>query len=244
MKNILLTGATSGIGLSVCSALLEQGDRVFAIGRNIDAFLTLANVYSDNRLVVNCFDLGNLDGIEDLISGFCELYGRLDGMVLCAGVEETMPLSLYKIDKVQAIFNINVFSNIEILRVFSKKKNSSDGSSVVFLSSVMSELGQSGKVGYCATKSAILGLVKSAALELSNRKIKVNAVAPAIVQTPMTVKLFDNLSSDQIQIIKDMHPNGFGETSDIVPMILFLLSKGAGWITGQNIKIDGGYSIK
>lgn len=244
MKNILLTGATSGIGLSVCKALLEQGDRVFAVGRNIDALLTLANAYSDNLLVVSCFDLSNLEGIEHLINGFCELYGRLDGMVLCAGLEETMPLSLYKIDKVQAIFNINVFSNIEILRVFSKKKNSNDGSSVVFLSSVMSELGQAGKVGYCATKSAIVGLVKSAALEFSNRKIKVNAVAPAIVQTPMTAKLFDNLSSDQIQTIKDMHPNGFGETSDIVPMILFLLSSGAGWITGQNIKIDGGYSIK
>ncbi|MNL26645.1 3-oxoacyl-[acyl-carrier-protein] reductase FabG [compost metagenome] len=121
---------------------------------------------------------------------------------------------------------------------------SNDGGSIIFFSSLMAELGEAGKIGYCATKSALLGVVRSSALELLKRNIRVNAIAPAIVNTPLTTKLFSGLSDENITEIEKMHPMGFGETSDVVPMIKFLLSDQSRWITGQNIKIDGGYSIK
>lgn len=244
MQNYFVTGATSGIGLDVCEAILKKKHRVLAIGRNAAALSDLMHTYSGDQLVFKSFDLTDLEGIEPLINNLCENHGKLDGLVLCAGVEETLPLSLYKTKKIQSIFNINVFSNIEILRVFSKNKLSNNGASAVLISSVMAELGQAGKVGYCATKAAILGIIKAAALELSARKIRINAIAPAVVNTPMTDKLLSNLSPESIQAIKEMHPGGFGETQDIVPLIMFLLSDGAKWITGQNIKIDGGYSIR
>ena len=155
-----------------------------------------------------------------------------------------MPLTLYSIDRIKKIFDINVFSGIELLRHFSKKKYSNDGASVVYLSSVMGELGQPGKIGYCSTKSAVLGLVRSSALEFAKRKFRVNAISPGVVNTPMSQKLFAEMEDSNIQRIKDMHPLGIGDLEDVIPMIAFLLSDYSRWITGQNIKIDGGYSIQ
>jgi NAD(P)-dependent dehydrogenase (short-subunit alcohol dehydrogenase family) len=145
---------------------------------------------------------------------------------------------------ISSLFKINVFSGIELLRVFYKKRFSNDGYSVIFISSVMAELGQQGKIGYCATKAAITGVVRAASLELTKRRIRVNAISPAIVISPMSDTLLAGTSHDEFTEIKKMHPTGFGTTQDVVPMILFLLSENSKWITGQNIKIDGGYSIK
>jgi NAD(P)-dependent dehydrogenase (short-subunit alcohol dehydrogenase family) len=160
-----------------------------------------------------------------------------------AGKEETLPLISYRPDKMESIFKVNFLANAELVRVFSKKKYSQDNSSIVIVSSVMSILGQPAKVGYCSSKAAILGLVKSAALELAKRRIRINAISPGVVQTPMTDGLFNLLSLEQIEEIRLMHPLGFGHVTDIYPSILFLLSDSSGWITGQNIIIDGGYSI-
>jgi NAD(P)-dependent dehydrogenase (short-subunit alcohol dehydrogenase family) len=131
-----------------------------------------------------------------------------------------------------------------LIRLFSKKKYSNDGASVIFFSSVMGILGQQGKIGYCSSKSAILGLTKSSALELAKRKIRVNAVLPGVVNTPITQKLFSQLEQINIDSIIAMHPLGIGEVEDIVPVVEFLLSDGSRWLTGQNIIIDGGYSIQ
>ncbi|AOW19029.1 hypothetical protein LPB03_07045 [Polaribacter vadi] len=190
------------------------------------------------------FDLSNIDEIENLFKTFNLKDQKLDALIHCAGMEETVPLRMFNPSKVKTIYDINVFSGIELLRYFTKKKYSKDGASVVFLSSVMGVLGQSGKIGYCSTKAAIIGMVKASALEFSKRKIRVNAVLPGIVNTPMTEKLFSQLSEENVNQIIEMHPLGIGEVADVTPMILFLISNKSRWITGQNFIIDGGYSIK
>ncbi len=153
-------------------------------------------------------------------------------------------LPLYSPDKIKQIYDINVFAGIELLRHFTKKKYSNDGASVVFLSSVMGILGQPGKIGYCSSKAAVLGMVKASALEFAKRKIRINAVLPGIVNTPMTQNLFSQLNDDNIKQITEMHPLGLGEVTDVVPIILFLISENSKWITGQSFVIDGGYSVK
>ncbi|MNX90722.1 3-oxoacyl-[acyl-carrier-protein] reductase FabG [compost metagenome] len=225
-------------------ALLREGAMVVGIGRDKSKVTHLLNSYPDDKLCFVHLDLSLVDKIEANFEKEIIPKAKFDGLILCAGKEETLPLSLCKIDKITSLFNINVFACIEILRIFSKKMVSNDGGSIIFLSSVMAELGEAGKIGYCATKSALLGVVRSSALELLKRNIRVNAIAPAIVNTPLTTKLFSGLSDENITEIEKMHPMGFGETSDVVPMIKFLLSDQSRWITGQNIKIDGGYSIK
>lgn len=241
-KRILITGATSGIGLALCEFLLNHNCSVIAVGRDESKIIQLKERYANTLKFVG-LDLNDFSSynkiFEEALSG-----EKFDGFVHCAGIEETMPLTMYNPENVAKIFTINVFSGIELLRSFSKKKYSNDGASVVYISSVMGELGQPGKIGYCSTKAAVLGVVKSSALELAKRKFRVNAVSPGVVNTPMTQKLFSQIEDENIERIKQMHPLGIGEVEDVIPMIVFLLSNNSKWITGQNIKIDGGYSIQ
>lgn len=241
--NILLTGATSGIGFETLKQLIQNGYSVYAIGRD---FSKIASFVENNKthLFTFEFDLANIEQVDHLFSRFLLDNQKFDSLIHCAGIEETLPLTLYSPNKIQNIFNVNVFAGIELLRHFTKKKWSNDGASVVFLSSVMGALGQPGKIGYCATKSALLGVVKSSALEFSKRKIRINAILPGIINTPMTKTLFSTMSESQVEEIKNMHPLGFGEVQDVVPTILFLISGGAKWITGQSFLIDGGYSVQ
>ncbi|SHM61760.1 SDR family NAD(P)-dependent oxidoreductase [Flavobacterium saccharophilum] len=241
-KKILITGATSGIGLALCDFLIGKDCSVIAIGREKSKIANLI-AKGGNKLKFVLLDLNEFHNYSKIFDE--ALAGeKFDGFVHCAGIEETLPLTMYNPDNVKRIFDINVFSGIELLRNFSKKKYSNDGASVVYLSSVMGELGQPGKIGYCATKAAVLGVVKASALELAKRNFRINAISPGVVNTPMTEKLFSQIDAENIQRIKDMHPLGIGNVEDIVPTIAFLLSDFSKWITGQNIKIDGGYSIQ
>lgn len=240
-KNILITGATSGIGKSLAEFLvLNPENQVYGIGRDSSKLGALSGLSNFNFI---SFDLSNLEQIENLFTSEFNSV-KFSSFIHCAGIEETLPLSLYTVNRIQTIFSINVFSAIEILRILTKKKYSEDGGSLVLLSSVMGELGQAGKVGYCSSKAALLGIVKSLALELAKRKIRVNAVSPGIVNTPLTQKLFSQLDEENVQKIIEMHPIGIGEPNDVVSLINFLISDESKWITGQNIKIDGGYSIQ
>lgn len=241
MNNILITGVTSGIGFDLASRLLKYSDYIiWGIGRNEDKISNLKE-YSNFRFLK--FDLNNIELYEDF---FAECFDKIkfNGFVHCAGIEETIPLLLQKPDATNTIFKINLFSAVELLRIISKKKYSVDGASFIFISSVMGKLGQPGKVGYCSTKAAILGMVRAAALELSKRKIRVNAISPGIVDTPLTQKLFSKLDEESIQKIINMHPLGIGAPNKISPLIEFLLNNDSSWITGQNIVVDGGYSIQ
>lgn len=241
--NILLTGATSGIGFETLKQLIAEGHTVYAIGRDFSKIGFFLKEHRSKIFDFN-FDFSDVDKIDRLFIKFNLDNQKFDGLIHCAGIEETLPLSLYSPNKVKNLFDINVFSGIELLRHFIKKKYCNEGASIVFLSSVMGVLGQPGKIGYCATKSALLGLVKSSALEFAKRRIRINAVLPGITNTPMTQKLFTQMNQDQIEEIENMHPLGFGEVHDVVPTILFLISQNARWITGQSIVVDGGYSIQ
>lgn len=240
-RNILVTGATSGIGKGIVEELVKNpGNIVYGIGRDASKVASLQN-YPNFKFI--SFDLYKVEEIENLFKNeFSEI--KFSGFVHCAGIEETLPITLYNPKKVLNIFQLNVFSAIELLRFLSKKKHGVDQASFILLSSVMGELGQPGKVGYCASKSAILGLVKSLALELSKRKIRVNAVSPGIVNTPLTQVLFEQVDVESVKQIKEMHPLGVGEVDDVVGMLMFLLSDQSKWVTGQNLIIDGGYSIQ
>ncbi|MNQ29794.1 3-oxoacyl-[acyl-carrier-protein] reductase FabG [compost metagenome] len=228
--------------MSLCEFLLNQNCKVIAVGRDESKISHLVNKFIKSLNFIS-IDLNAFDDYEKIFEKIFE-NEKLDGFVHCAGIEETLPLTIYSVDRIKKIFDINVFSGIELLRHFSKKKYSNDGASVVYLSSVMGELGQPGKIGYCSTKSAVLGLVRSSALEFAKRKFRVNAISPGVVNTPMSQKLFAEMEDSNIQRIKDMHPLGIGNLEDVTPMIAFLLSDYSRWITGQNIKIDGGYSIQ
>lgn len=241
--NFIVTGATSGIGFETLKQLVKNNHRVIAIGRDFSKINSYVE-NNKNQIEHFVFDFVNVNNIEKLFSDIELNNEKFDGLIHCAGVEETIPLTLNTPAKVKQIYDINVFAGIELLRHFTKKKYSNNGASVVFLSSVMGVLGQPGKISYCSSKAAVLGMVKAGALEFAKRKIRVNAVLPGVVKTPMTKNLFEQIGQQRLEQITEMHPLGLGDVEDVVPTILFLLSDNSKWITGQNFVVDGGYSIQ
>ena len=107
----------------------------------------------------------------------------------------------------------------------------------------MGSLGEKGKVAYCGSKAAVKNMVKPLALELASNQIRVNSISPGLILTEMTQKLFDSISLQNVQNIKDKHPLGIGEVNDVSNLCIYLLSDSSKWMTGSNITIDGGYSI-
>lgn len=141
------------------------------------------------------------------------------------------------------MFDINVFSGIEMTKIITKKKFcDNEGVSIVFIASIMSVLGQPGKVAYSSSKSALIAMSKSMALELAPRGIRVNCISPAMVKTPLSEKMFLELPESTKVNIERMHPLGIGEPDDIANAVVYLLSNASNWVTGTNLIIDGGYS--
>jgi NAD(P)-dependent dehydrogenase (short-subunit alcohol dehydrogenase family) len=138
-----------------------------------------------------------------------------------------------------------VFSAIEFIKRLMKKKYKSEQQSYVIISSVMGVVGNKGLVSYSASKGAIISMVKSMALELAAKGIRVNCISPGHVKdSEMSINKEMYLSEQANETIKNNHPLGLGSCNDVASLIEFLLSENSKWITGQNIIIDGGYSIQ
>ncbi|NLT01067.1 MAG: SDR family oxidoreductase [Acholeplasmataceae bacterium] len=245
LKNlvVLITGASSGIGKQCAIDVSNAGANVILFGRNRDRLDEVYKNLSPGNHLAFQVDITDYDKIEPLIEEIVDKVGKISGFVSCAGVESTLPIQALKPNVYKELFSINVIAGFEIARIISKKKFfKTEGASFVFLSSIMSVLGAKGKIAYCSSKSALLAGVKAMALELAPKKIRVNCVSPAIVETEMTQKMFKELPEDSKSELLAKHLLGFGKPSDISNLVKFLLSDQSRWITGTNLIIDGGYS--
>jgi NAD(P)-dependent dehydrogenase (short-subunit alcohol dehydrogenase family) len=242
----LITGATSGIGKSVVLSLLNQGAKVIAIGRNSKKLILLKNETNNkNNLILEEKDLSNCGGLDKWILNIAKKYGKLKGLVLSAGIQQIMPISLsLSVEKSKELFEINYFSSMQIAKGFcDRRANIGKGSSVIFLSSIASIKGNTGIIGYAASKGAINSAVKSLALEVAKLGIRVNAVLPGFVKTEMTLRWKEIYNKKYIEKINNEYPLGIGKAEDVTGPILFLLSEESKWITGSEIIVDGGASL-
>lgn len=243
-KTILITGASSGIGASCCKLLSQYGANVLLLGRDSSKLSGVLRKLEPGDHSVLSFDLENIEDIENQLLPFLEKYKKIYGFIHSAGIDITLPIANLTNSHYLKIFNINVFSALEISRILSKKKYIPDGgSSFVFIASIMGIIGSGGKTAYSASKGALISAVRSMALEFVTKKIRVNCISPAIVQTKLVDNLFSNLSDEAVNSIVKSHPSGLGKPSDIASACLYLISEEARWVTGSNLIIDGGYSI-
>ena len=142
------------------------------------------------------------------------------------------------------IYRTNNLSGFELMRQLSSIKNMNKGGSIIFISSITAIIGRSGVAAYAASKGAMISATKSFALELAKRQIRVNCISPGTILTPMMQNYLNDLDEISRQKRVDGFPLGLGETTDISNACIYLLSDASRWITGQNIIIDGGYTIK
>lgn len=242
---VLITGASSGLGKDAAIRLNSLGVFTVLCGRNEVKLNEVKQELSiPEKSEVLVIDFENFSSIKPWLKESAQLSGLFTGFVHCAGVDITKPYKLLKDADFDLLYKLNITTPFTIAKelinksVFSKK-----GGSLIWMGSVMGTLGQKGKIAYTANKSAINGLVKSLALELAPRKIRVNSIAPGIVKTPLTEDLFSKLSPESVVEIKKMHPLGVGSPEDVSNLIAFLISDQSKWITGTTHYIDGGYHI-
>lgn len=242
-KRIVVTGASSGIGASTAELCASLGAKVLLLGRDEIRLNQICSRLSGEGHVVLAMDLTAYDLLEEKVIILLQSFGPIDGMVHSAGMEMTRPLKMLKPKNLQEIFEINVTAGLNLARILTKSGNwSSEGGSIIFISSIVGEVGQPGKIGYSASKGALIAAAKSMALEFANKQIRVNCILPAMVRTPMSEKLLDSLSNDAREKIEKMHPLGIGSVEDVSNACIFLLSDFSKWITGTAMVVDGGYS--
>jgi NAD(P)-dependent dehydrogenase (short-subunit alcohol dehydrogenase family) len=229
-KTVLVTGASSGIGQATAKECVRLGATVVATGRNAGRLAELTEV------TAIAADLTDEASVEQLVAQL----PKLDGVVLCAGVNNEFPVQVASRKKVDSVMETNFFAQIGLLRMLLKKKVLNDGTSVVALSSIggMEDF-TPGQAAYGASKAALLSWMKYAAKELAPRRIRVNCICPGHIVTPMNEKLAH--SPEKTAAYEQAIPlQRFGQPEEIAYGIVYLLSEASAWVTGTALKIDGG----
>jgi NAD(P)-dependent dehydrogenase (short-subunit alcohol dehydrogenase family) len=245
-KQIVITGASSGIGRAAAIACSTAGATLLLLARNSERLQVTYNALSPGRHQSVSVDLTKNDKLEEIITQFTEANGKIDGIVHSAGIEMTVPLQMVKKEHFENLFSINVIAGFELSRIVAKKKflNTEKGASFVFISSIRALNGQEGSIVYSASKGALISGIRAMALELAPKKIRVNSISPSIVKTEMIDALFETIPEETMHKMSDAHPLGFGTPDDVAFACIYLLSDAGRWMTGSNLVIDGGYSVR
>ena len=234
--NILVAGGSSGIGLSILKKLDENGHSLTVIARQFDD-IDKQKINIKNRYYA---DFLYPDKIQDV---FKNINDKFEALVILFGVYDFTLVSKLDSPSLEKVFKVNVFSPALIIKFFSKS-NFVKGSSVVIISSVSSIKSSPGDLIYSSSKSALLGVVRTFSLELSKKKIRVNSISPGLINSRTSEKIQNTLGDVFFKKILDNYPLGIGKPDDIYEMIEFLISKNSSWLTGQNLVLDGGFSLK
>lgn len=244
-KTIVVTGASSGIGQQVAISCSQMGAKVVLIARNKERLEETKKQLSGKGHLSISYDLTDLEHQKELVQGIVSKMGPIDGLVNCAGISATLPLKLMKPEKVEELFRTNVFASIELTRqVLGIKNVNKEGASIIFFASVMGCVGENAKSLYSLTKGALISGCRSLALEYAPKKVRINVVSPGVIETPINKNQPYLADPEKRKATEALHPLGLGKTEDISNTCVFLLSDASRWITGQNIIVDGGYTIK
>lgn len=245
-KSIIITGASSGIGRQCAVSCSRSGGRIILMGRNMERLKdTLRLMERKEDHVIISIDLTDFEKVEYIVRELVDKEGKIDGLVNCAGVSATLPLNMVRPDKLNDFFRTNVQSAINLTRIVTRQSHFSEaGGSIIFISSVMAEVGESGKSMYSMTKGALTAGSRSLAIELAPRKIRINCISPGVVETPMSKNAVYSQTEESMNKIKELHPLGLGHPEDIAYACIYLLSDASRWITGTNLIADGGYTAR
>lgn len=240
-RTILVTGATSGIGKATAIYLSKLGARVVASGRNSARLDETLAALEGTGHIGRLFDLADLDAIVPWLKALCVEIGPLNGIAHCAGVQATRPIQAVKPDFVMDVLTQNLGAALMLAQGFRLKACHGNPASLVYCSSSAALKTAPGNVVYAASKGGIVSAVKGLGVELVRDGVRVNAVAPAMVDTPMSDQFRTILSEENFQRVVDMHPLGLGRPDDVAAAIAFLLADTSRWITGSILSVDGGF---
>jgi 3-oxoacyl-[acyl-carrier protein] reductase len=239
-KIALVTGGSRGIGRATAQVLAEQGAEVAIsyVGNEAAAKETVSSIEAaGGKAQALRFDVSETAATEQAIAEFAKRAGRLDILVANAGIAIDGLLLRLKEDDFDRILAVNLKGAVASARAAIKVMMRAKAGRVIFLSSVVGEMGNAGQTAYAASKAALIGVTKSIAREYASRNITVNAVTPGYVDTDMTHGLSDELRQKMLESV----PLGRTATSrEVAAAIAFLASDEAGYVTGTALRVNGG----
>lgn len=240
-KTIVVTGAGSGIGRYTCIVASNQGAKVVLLDLSESGMQTTLSMMAGTGHKYYIIDLMNIDSLASLAKNIVDEYGGIHGLVHCAGISSRKPLNVLKRDGFLKLMDINFFSFVELVKLLAKKGRMADGGSIVAISSISSIKGYKAKTEYCVSKASVDAFVRCMALELASRKIRINTVMPAVVNTPLAAKA--HLINQVVSVEEQPAPLGVTEPEEVANLIVFLLSDATKTVTGTSLLIDGGITI-
>lgn len=240
-KIALVTGGTTGIGLATAQRLADEGATVIATGRNPDTLQKAKETLGD-RVEVLASDASDPAAIEALVAKIEKDHGRIDLLFLNAGIAKFAPLEVAPVEDFDQMWSVNVRGPWLALKAASRIL--AEGASVVVNTSVVNVKGLAGATAYGATKAALRSIVRAAAVELADRNIRVNAVSPGPIETPIYAKM--GMPSEQLDafakgIVEQVPLSRFGAATDIAAAVAFLGSADAAYINAAELPVDGGF---
>ena len=235
-KNIIVTGASGGIGNAIIKKLSEAGANILASGTRIEKLEQLKKNFEGIKILK--FDISQSDKIEEFIENATgELGGSLDGIINNAGITQDNLAIRMSLDEWQKVININLTSTFLMSKFAIKKMLKNKSGKIVNITSVVGHTGNLGQANYTASKAGIVAMSKSLATEYAKKNININCISPGFIKTAMTDKIDDKFKE---VIISKIPSARLGEPEDIANAVLFLSSDLSNYINGETLHVNGG----
>jgi 3-oxoacyl-[acyl-carrier protein] reductase len=235
-KNIIVTGASGGIGNAIIKKLSEAGANILASGTRIEKLEELKKNFEGLKILK--FDISQSDKIEEFIeNATSELGGSLDCIVNNAGITQDNLAIRMSLDEWQKVININLTSTFLMSKFAIKKMLKNKSGKIVNITSVVGHTGNLGQANYTASKAGIVAMSKSLAIEYAKKNININCISPGFIKTAMTDKIDDKFRE---VIISKIPSARLGEPDDIANAVLFLSSDQSNYINGETLHVNGG----
>tara|TARA_Y100000816_G_C26024928_1_gene536356 strand:+ start:430 stop:1167 length:738 start_codon:yes stop_codon:yes gene_type:complete len=235
-KNIIVTGASGGIGNSIIKILYEHDANLLATGTKVEKLEELKSKFKNLKILK--FDISNIENIEEFIENATkELGGNLDCLVNNAGVTKDNLAIRMSLDEWKKVVDINLTSTFLLSKFAIKKMLKNKSGKIVNITSVVGHTGNLGQANYTASKAGIIAMSKSLSIEYAKKNINVNCISPGFIKTAMTDKIDEKFK----EIIISKIPSArLGEPEDIANAVLFLASNQSNYINGETLHVNGG----
>ena len=235
-KKVLITGASGGIGKALCKNYSNQGCKIVFTSSSNERLEDLKKQFGNDHCYY-LLDLANLSNLESNINKISDENKDIDILINNAGVTDDNLLLRMKADQWNNVININLNSNFYIIKSIISNMIRNKSGKIIGITSVVASTGNPGQSNYTASKSGMIAMYKSLALEVAKRNININLISPGFIESPMTNKL------DEVQkniIMNKIPMKKFGSGNDIANIALFLSSDLSSYITGQTFHVNGG----
>tara|TARA_B110000263_G_scaffold137377_1_gene119158 strand:+ start:1752 stop:2495 length:744 start_codon:yes stop_codon:yes gene_type:complete len=244
-KNIIITGASQGIGESITEKFFNNHSNVFLISRNKNKLQKikerLSKKKNTNQIVTYYIaSVENFNDILAIVKTIINKYKQIDVLINNAGITDDNLIVKMKEEQWNKVIDTNLKGTYNCCKAVSKYMIKQKFGKIINISSIIGEIGNKGQVNYAASKAGIIGLTKSLSKELGSRNININAINPGFIKTKMT----ENLETDKnIEFLNKIPLNRFGTVDEVSDLAYFLASNNSDYITGQSINIDGGMVV-